>query len=83
MKSLSYADTDSSDITAAKKQYLGDEGEPDAVKEGFVASDDEIELSDDDNSKDQKKKGLFSKFSSGLKNITGNKVAISILNLLY
>lgn len=67
------------DDAAARKQYLGDEGEPEEIQKAFVKDDEELVFSDEEETKgkDKKKKGLLSRFSSSIKNITGNKVKLT------
>lgn len=66
-------------VKNAREQYLeNDTG--DGLDKNFVEDDQEISLSEseseDEDVKDKKpqKKGLFSKFTSSIKNITGNMV---------
>jgi len=84
MKSLDFSANSTAEdaIENAKKQFLGET--PDGLEDKFIDDDKEIELSSDEEEpeeeipKDKKpqKKGLFARFTSSIKNVTGNKVII-------
>lgn len=81
MNSLDFSSTKGGDddVEAAKKQYLGDA--PDGLEGQFIAEDASIseesdEDDDDENDKNKKpqSRGLLSRFTSSIKNVTGNMV---------
>jgi hypothetical protein len=82
LASIDYSakDTLEDAVKNAKEQYLGGGG--DGLDKNFIDDDQDINLTDSDSDDDVKKteeqkpvkKGLFSKFTSGLKNLTGNMV---------
>ncbi|CAD8178512.1 unnamed protein product [Paramecium pentaurelia] len=58
--------------TNQNEKYMTQEQEDDLLKQ-FVGDDDPLFGSDDENPKQQKKQGLFSKLTGKIQNLTGNK----------